>query len=70
MSWLLSFVLQVLNSPVGYEQLQPRLEALMQAQDEDIAHAAALENRIASIMDRHATQVSALLAQPATVLMK
>lgn len=58
---------RVLNSHVGYEQLQPRLEALMQAQDEDLAHAAALESRITSIMDRHATQVSNALAQSATV---
>ncbi|KAF9047079.1 hypothetical protein BDZ89DRAFT_1058139, partial [Hymenopellis radicata] len=44
----------------SYEALEPRLEALMKAHDEDLAMAAALEQRIASIMDRHATQIDAL----------
>ena len=41
----------------GYEPLEPRLEALMAAHDEDLAQAANLEQRIASLMERHATQV-------------
>ncbi|KAF8916314.1 hypothetical protein CPB85DRAFT_1374736 [Mucidula mucida] len=44
----------------SYEALEPRLEALMKAHDEDLAMAAALEKRIASIMERHATQIDAL----------
>ena len=37
--------------------LQPRLDALMKANEEDLLKAAELEERIASIMDRYATNV-------------
>jgi len=43
-----------------YEVLQPRLYALMKAHAEDVKQAASLENRIAAIMERHATHVDAL----------
>ena len=41
-----------------YEALQPRLEALLKAHDEDLHMAANLEKRIALLMDRYATNVS------------
>lgn len=40
-----------------YEALQPRLEALLQAHDEDLRLAADLEKRIALLMDHYATNV-------------
>ncbi|KAI0831838.1 hypothetical protein BC628DRAFT_1310537 [Trametes gibbosa] len=43
-----------------YEVLQPRLEALFKAHDEDLHLAAALEKRIALLMDRYATNVDTL----------
>ncbi|KAI9062598.1 hypothetical protein FKP32DRAFT_1573461 [Trametes sanguinea] len=43
-----------------YEALQPRLEALTKAQDEDLRMAADLEKRIALLMDRYATNVDTL----------
>jgi len=44
----------------GYEALQPRLQALLAAQEEDMKSAASLEKRIAGLVDRHATHVDAL----------
>lgn len=41
-----------------YEALQPRLEALLNAHDEDLLAAADLERRIALLMDRYASNVS------------
>lgn len=43
-----------------YETLQPRLDALLKAHQEDIRLAASLEKRIAALVDRHATHVDAL----------
>ncbi|KAG1746558.1 uncharacterized protein EDB91DRAFT_1117610 [Suillus paluster] len=43
-----------------YEVLQPRLDALLKAHQEDIKLAASLEKRIAALVDRHATHVDAL----------
>lgn len=43
-----------------YETLQPRLDALLEAHQEDIRLAASLEKRIAALVDRHATHVDAL----------
>ncbi|KAG1767163.1 hypothetical protein EV702DRAFT_980354 [Suillus placidus] len=43
-----------------YETLQPRLDALLKAHQEDIRSAASLEKRIAALVDRHATHVDAL----------
>ncbi|EIW58464.1 uncharacterized protein TRAVEDRAFT_167980 [Trametes versicolor FP-101664 SS1] len=43
-----------------YEALQPRLEALLKAHDEDLQTAADLERRIALLMDRYATNVDTL----------
>ncbi|KAF7308770.1 hypothetical protein MKEN_01076100 [Mycena kentingensis (nom. inval.)] len=43
-----------------YEALQPRLDALLKAHDEDVARAALLEKRIGNLMQNHATQVDAL----------
>ncbi|EJF63995.1 hypothetical protein DICSQDRAFT_159938 [Dichomitus squalens LYAD-421 SS1] len=43
-----------------YEALQPRLEALLQAHDEDSRVAADLEKRIALLMDHYATNVDTL----------
>ena len=40
-----------------YEALQPRLEALLKAHDEDTRMAADLERRIALLMDHYATNV-------------
>jgi hypothetical protein len=40
-----------------YEQLQPRLDELLQANMADIELAASLERRIASLMQKHATSV-------------
>ena len=42
-----------------YEVLQPRLDALMKAHEEDLRKAAELEQRIARLMDRYATNVRA-----------
>ncbi|KAF5383700.1 hypothetical protein D9615_003600 [Tricholomella constricta] len=44
----------------GYEELQPRLVALLKAHQTDVELAAALERRTAALMERHATQVDAL----------
>lgn len=43
-----------------YETLQPRLDALLKAHQEDIRLVASLEKRIAALVDRHATHVDAL----------
>jgi len=43
-----------------YGTLQPRLDALLKAHQEDIRLAASLEKRIAALVDRHATHVDAL----------
>ncbi|KAG2157754.1 uncharacterized protein EDB93DRAFT_1124455 [Suillus bovinus] len=43
-----------------YESLQPRLDALLLAHQEDIRLAASLEKRIAILVDKHATHVDAL----------
>lgn len=43
-----------------YETLQPRLDALLKAHQEDIRLAASLEKQIAALVDRHATHVDAL----------
>ncbi|OJT06049.1 hypothetical protein TRAPUB_3103 [Trametes pubescens] len=43
-----------------YEALQPRLEALLKAHNEDLQTAADLERRIALLMDRYATNVDTL----------
>lgn len=43
-----------------YETLQPRLDALLKAHQEDIRLAVSLEKRIATLVDRHATHVDAL----------
>ncbi|KAG0709353.1 hypothetical protein DFH29DRAFT_226836 [Suillus ampliporus] len=43
-----------------YETLQPRLDALLKAHQEDIRLAASLEKRIAGLVERHATHVDAL----------
>lgn len=40
-----------------YEMLQPRLDALMKAHEEDLHKAADLEKRIAGLMNRYATNV-------------
>ena len=44
-----------------YEALQPRLDALMKAHEEDLHKAADLEKRIASLMNRYATNVRSCL---------
>lgn len=41
-----------------YEALQPRLEALQKAHDEDLRMAADIEKRVALLMDHYATNVS------------
>jgi len=43
-----------------YEPLRPRLDALLKAHEEDARRAAALEKRVANLMESHATQVDAL----------
>ncbi|GJE90320.1 hypothetical protein PsYK624_064490 [Phanerochaete sordida] len=43
-----------------YEGLQPRLDALMKAHEEDLHKAAELEQRIAGLMNRYATNVDTL----------
>ncbi|KAF8845094.1 hypothetical protein BDN67DRAFT_962021 [Paxillus ammoniavirescens] len=43
-----------------YEALQPRLQALLAAREEDVKLAASLEKRVASLVERHATHVDAL----------
>ncbi|KIY62612.1 hypothetical protein CYLTODRAFT_494521 [Cylindrobasidium torrendii FP15055 ss-10] len=43
-----------------YEDLVPRLEALMKAHDEDLVQTTEIERRIAVLLDRHATQIDAL----------
>ena len=41
-----------------YEELQPRLDALVKAHEEDMQMATELEARIARLMERYATNVS------------
>ena len=41
-----------------YEELQPRLDALVKAHEEDMQMATELESRIARLMERYATNVS------------
>ncbi|EIN09645.1 hypothetical protein PUNSTDRAFT_66122 [Punctularia strigosozonata HHB-11173 SS5] len=43
-----------------YETLQPRLQALLRAQEDDRKLAASLEERIANLIDRHTIHVDAL----------
>ncbi|KAH7923972.1 hypothetical protein BV22DRAFT_1105772 [Leucogyrophana mollusca] len=43
-----------------YQALQPRLDALLDAHNEDIKLAASLERRIAGLVEKHATHVDAL----------
>jgi hypothetical protein len=43
-----------------YEALQPRLHALLAAQEQDMKLAACLEKRIATLVERHATHVDTL----------
>ncbi|KZV79888.1 hypothetical protein EXIGLDRAFT_734026 [Exidia glandulosa HHB12029] len=45
---------------IEHEQLQPRLRALVQAHEEDMQLAAKLEERIAVLLRRYATEVDAL----------
>ncbi|EJD54182.1 hypothetical protein AURDEDRAFT_179412 [Auricularia subglabra TFB-10046 SS5] len=45
---------------VEHEQLQPRLRALVQAHEEDMDIAARLEQRIAVLLRRYATEIDAL----------
>ena len=45
-----------------HRALQPRLDALLKAQEEDAETASRLERRIAGLMDRYATRVSISLA--------
>jgi len=45
-----------------YETLQPRLDALLKAHEEDII--LALEKRIAALVERHATHVRFAHDQP------
>jgi hypothetical protein len=40
-----------------HEPLQPRLRALMAAHQEDLAKATELENRIGTLLEKHATKV-------------
>jgi hypothetical protein len=42
---------------VDYEELQPRLEALLLRHEEDLDRAAALEKRVAALVRRYALQV-------------
>ena len=44
---------------VDYEELQPRLDALLGAYTKDLELATSLEKRVASLMERHAIHVSA-----------
>ena len=46
---------------LDYEALQPRLHALLAAQEQDMTLAASLEKRIATLVKRHATHVSCFL---------
>ncbi|KAG6909044.1 hypothetical protein DXG01_002319 [Tephrocybe rancida] len=48
------------SSFAAYEELQPRLDALLAQHREDLELAAALERRTAALVERHATQVDAL----------
>ncbi|TFK73750.1 hypothetical protein BDN72DRAFT_956310 [Pluteus cervinus] len=43
-----------------YEQLQPRLETLLSGHQDNVKRADALEQKISSIMERHATHIDAL----------
>ncbi|KAJ7446677.1 hypothetical protein FB451DRAFT_1412098 [Mycena latifolia] len=43
-----------------YAALQPRLDALLKAHDDDLQFAASLEKRVAKLMESHTTQVDAL----------
>lgn len=48
---------------IDHEVLRPRLEALLKLHDENQEMAAQLEQRIAGLVDKHATSVSALLSR-------
>lgn len=54
------------NEPSDYEPLLPRLERLVKLHEEDSQTAAALEKKVASILERYATQVSLSLNALAT----
>ena len=43
--------------PIDYEELQPRLEALLVRHHEDVERVAALEKRVAEIVRQYAIQV-------------
>jgi len=45
---------------LDYEELQPRLKAILDAYEEDVRVANSLERRIASLVERHATYVDTL----------
>ena len=42
---------------IDHEPLQPRLQALVMAHEEDLAKAASLEKRIGALLEQHATKV-------------
>lgn len=44
-------------TPLDYEELQPRLEKLKEAHEEDLATAADLERRIANVLKLYSTRV-------------
>lgn len=46
-----------------HEALHPQLQAFLAAQEQDVRLAAALEKRIATLVERHTTHVSCLLFQ-------
>ena len=43
--------------PTEFEEIKPRLDALSKAHEEDLARAADLERRIASVLRQYATRV-------------
>ncbi|EGN96793.1 hypothetical protein SERLA73DRAFT_75652 [Serpula lacrymans var. lacrymans S7.3] len=49
-----------------YQTYRPRLDAVLEAREEDVKTASALEKRIAALMEKHATHVS--LAPPSPTL--
>lgn len=57
MSICLSCCSNQANAYADYEALQPRLDALLKANAEDVELAASLERRIATLMQKHASSV-------------
>lgn len=53
-----------------YEALKPRLERLLEAQEEDLKLAGDLERRIAALMDQYATNVRDILSQTRSPLLR